>query len=49
MKDLICTILQILFLVGMIAGWVFIHFAGSDFIFLAAGLIGVYVTELARE
>ncbi len=49
MKDLICTVLQLLFLLAMILGWMFIHFTGSDLIIMAICLTGFAAIELIRR
>ena len=48
MKDSICTILQLLFLISMVLGWVFIRFIGSDLIIMIICFTGVAAVELIR-
>lgn len=49
MKDSICTILQLSFLLAMILGWMFIHFTGSDLIIMVICFTGFGMIELIRK
>ena len=45
MKDIICNVLEILFLIGMILCWVFVRFTGSDLIAVGVCILGFIIIE----